>query len=47
MTYENMAAYILTQDDATEVMITFKKTIAASKVASNPYRSVLAWFMEK
>lgn len=44
MTYENMAIYIREQDNATTLMVEFKKQIALSKVQNNPYRCVLAWF---
>ena len=44
MTYERMAIYIREQDDAETLMIEFKKQVAISKVQSNPYRCVLAWF---
>lgn len=44
MTYENMAIYIRAQDNATTLMVEFKKQIALSKVQTNPYRCVLAWF---
>ena len=47
MTYERMAIYIREQDDAAILMVEFKKQIAISKVQSNPYRSVLAWFIQK
>ena len=47
MTYERMAMYIREQDDATNLMAEFKKQIALSKVQTNPYRCVLAWFMQK
>ena len=46
MTYERMAIYIREQDDAATLMVEFKKQIALSKVQTNPYRSVLAWFMQ-
>ena len=45
MTYERMAIYIREQDDAATLMVEFKKQIALSKVQTNPYRHVLAWFM--
>ena len=45
--YENMEAYIRVQSDGAEVMIEFKKQIQLSKVQNNPYRAVLAWFMQK
>ena len=45
MTYERMAIYIREQDDAERLMVEFKKQIALSKVQTNPYRCVLAWFM--
>ena len=47
MSYENMAAFIRVQSDAVEVMAEFKKQIQLSKVQNNPYRAVLAWFMQK
>lgn len=47
MTYENMAIYIQEQDNAAALMVEFKRQIALSKVQSNPYRCVLAWFIQK
>ena len=47
MTYERMAIYIREQDGAEALMIEFKKQISLSKVRNNPYRSVLAWFIQK
>ena len=47
MTYERMAIYIREQDDAATLMVEFKKQIALSKVQTNPYRYVLAWFMKQ
>ena len=47
MTYERMAIYIREQDDAATLMVEFKKQISLSKVQTNPYRCVLAWFMQK
>ena len=47
MTYERMAIYIREQDNAATLMVEFKKQIAISKVQANPYRSVLAWFIQK
>ena len=44
MKYENMATYIREQKDADTLMVEFKKQIALSKVQTNPYRCVLAWF---
>jgi hypothetical protein len=46
MTYENMAMFIRVQDDSKTLMIEFKKQIALSKVQTNPYRCVLAWFKQ-
>ena len=46
MTYERMAIYIRAQDNAEALMIEFKKQIALSKVQTNPYRCVLAWFKQ-
>lgn len=47
MTYANMEAFINAQDNATELLAEMKKQIAMSKVQTNPYRSVLAWFMQQ
>ena len=47
MTYERMAIYIREQDNAATLMVEFKKQIGLSKVQTNPYRSVLAWFIQK
>ena len=47
MTYERMAIYIRQQDDAKVLMLEFKKQIALSQVQTNPYRCVLAWFIQK
>ena len=47
MTYERMAIYIREQKDAEILMIEFKKQISLSKVQTNPYRCVLAWFIQK
>lgn len=47
MKYENMAEYIRNQDNANVLMAEFEKQISLSKVQSNPYRSVLAWFVQK
>ena len=46
MTYEHMAIFIRQQENAATLMVEFKKQIALSKVQTNPYRSVLAWFMQ-
>ena len=46
MTYERMAIYIREQDEAAMLMVEFKKQIALSKVQTNPYRAVLAWFKQ-
>ncbi len=47
MTYERMAMYIREQDNAQVLMVEFQKQIAKSKVQTNPYRSVLAWFRQE
>ena len=47
MTYEHMAIDIRQQEDAEKLMTEFKKQIAISKVQTNPYRCVLAWFIQK
>ena len=47
MTYENMALFIREQENAAPLMIEFKKQISLSKVQTNPYRFVLAWFLKE
>ena len=47
MTYEHMAIYIRQQKEAETLMAEFKKQIALSKIQTNPYRCVLAWFIQK
>ena len=47
MTYENMAAFIRAQDNATVLMKEFKKEVALSQIQTSPYRHVLAWFIKK
>ncbi|MBQ9248823.1 MAG: hypothetical protein IJ179_00475 [Oscillospiraceae bacterium] len=44
MTYKNMADFIRTQDNAKNLMVQFEIVVKRSKVQTNPYRSVLAWF---
>ena len=46
MTYERMAIYIREQKNAEVLMVEFKKQISLSKVQTNPYRCVLAWFKQ-
>ena len=46
MTYKHMAIYISKQNNAQSLMVEFEKQIALSKVQTNPYRSVLAWFKQ-
>lgn len=47
LTYENMAIFILQQDNADELMKEFKREYNMSKVQANPYRYVVAWFKHK
>ena len=47
MTYERMAIYIRQQNEAVTLMAEFKKQIALSQIQTNPYRCVLAWFIQK
>ena len=47
MTYEHMAIYIRQQDDAETLMAEFRKQIALSKIQTNPYRCVLAGFIQQ
>lgn len=46
MTYKHMAIFISQQDKADEHMKEFEKQIALSQVQTNPYRCVLAWFLQ-
>lgn len=47
MTYEHMAIYIRQQKEAEKLMAEFKVQVRLSKVQTNPYRCVLAWFMQQ
>ena len=47
LTYENMRQFIKEQDNAKELLQEFEKEIRMSKIQSNPYRAVLAWFLQK
>ena len=47
MTYENMVAYIKTQENSKQLLEEMEKQIQMAKVQSNPYRAVLAWFEQK
>ena len=47
MTYPNMAKFIRQQENAAELLKEMKKQIECSKVQTNPYRAVLAWFIQK
>ena len=46
MTYKNMAEFISTQKDAKVKLAEFEFTYKRSKVQANPYRYVLAWFVQ-
>ena len=46
MKYKHMANFIRQQENADKLMAEFKKQIGLSKVQTNPYRCVLAWFLE-
>ena len=45
--YENMRKFIKEQDNAEELLQEFEKEIRMSKIQSNPYKAVLAWFLQK
>lgn len=48
LTYDNMRAYIKVNDNKKkELEKEFDKQIEMSKIQSNPYRAVLAWFLQK
>lgn len=46
MKYKHMANFIRQQENANKLMAEFKKQIELSKVQTNPYRCVLAWFLQ-
>ena len=45
--YKNMRQFIKEQNNAEELLKEFEKEIRLSKIQSNPYRAVLAWFLQK
>lgn len=45
--YENMRQFIKEQDNAEELLQEFEREIRMSKIQSNPYGAVLAWFLQK
>lgn len=45
--YDNMRMFIKEQDNGEELLIEFEREIRLSKIQSNPYRAVLAWFLQK
>ena len=45
--YKNMRQFIKEQDNAEELLQEFDKEIRMSKIQSNPYKAVLAWFLQK
>lgn len=47
MTYENMKLFISLQEDHEILMAEFNREVKLSKIKENPYRAVLAWFLEK
>ena len=47
LTYANMKKYIETQEDAQELLAEFEVEKKRASVQTNPYRSVLAWFLQK
>ena len=44
MTFENMEAYIATQDEAEELMEEYETIKKRSKIQKSPYQYVLSWF---
>lgn len=47
LTYENMRLYISVQENAEALLAEFERELIISKIQTNPYRSVLAWFKQK
>lgn len=44
LTFDNMRTFISEQENSDELLKEFEKQIRMSKIQSNPYRCVLAWF---
>lgn len=47
LSYANMEIFISEQDNAIELLAEFRKIKRTSHIQTSPYRSVLAWFLEK
>lgn len=47
LSYKNMEIFISAQDNAEELLVEFRKIKKISCIQTSPYRSVLAWFLEK
>lgn len=47
LTYENMRLYISVQDNAEALLAEFERELIISKIQTNPYRAVLAWFLQE
>ena len=47
MTYENMRNYISVQENAEELAKEFEKNLVLSKMQTNPYLFMIAWFEQK
>lgn len=47
LTYDNMKLFIEEQENSEELLKEFESERRRSKVQTNPYRSVLAWFKQK
>lgn len=45
LTYKNMEAFILLQDNKESLLAEFKRQKELAKIQENPYRAVLAWFL--
>ena len=44
--FENMEAFIRVQENGAELMKEFNRQKELAKIQNNPYRAVLAWFLE-
>lgn len=47
MTYKNMELYIREQENSDTLLKEFERQKRISKIQTNPYKSVLAWFCKK
>lgn len=47
LTYKNMETFIMLQEDRVTLLADFNRQKELARIQENPYRAVLAWFLEK